>query len=79
MLVFATVDLEARLEPYDLRFCLLVFHSCDDLLSKISVGKLPANVLLKSCHLSHVEVLNAQIIMIFRHLFCVMKLYMEIP
>ena len=37
MLVFATVDLEARLEPYDLRLCLLVFHSCDDLLSKISV------------------------------------------
>ena len=31
MLVFATVSLEARLEPYDLRFCLLVFHSCDDL------------------------------------------------
>ena len=45
MLVFATVSLEARLEPYALRFCLLVFHSCDDLLSKISVWKLPANAL----------------------------------
>ena len=37
MLVFATVDLEAGVEPYDLRFCLMLFHLCDDLLSKISV------------------------------------------
>ena len=37
MLVFATVNLEAGVEPYDLRLCLMVFHSCDYLLSKISV------------------------------------------
>ena len=37
MLVFATVDLEAGVEPYDLRLCLMVFYSCDYLLSKISV------------------------------------------
>ena len=54
MLVFATVNLEAGVEPYDLRLCLMVFHSCDYLLSKISVWKLPENVLLKLCHSSHV-------------------------
>ena len=46
MLVFATVYLEAGVEPYDIRLCLtlsdirlclMVFHSCDYLLSKISV------------------------------------------
>ena len=37
IVVFATVDLEAGVEPYDLRLCLMVFHSCDYLLSKISV------------------------------------------
>ena len=37
MLVVATVNLEAALEPYDLRFCLMVFPSCDYQLSKISV------------------------------------------
>ena len=29
MLVFATVNLEAGVEPYDLRLCLMVFHPCD--------------------------------------------------
>ena len=37
MLVFATVNLEACVELYDLRLCLMVFHSCNYLLSKISV------------------------------------------
>ena len=37
MLVFATVNLETDVEPYDLRFCVMVFHFCDYLLSKISV------------------------------------------
>ena len=37
MLVFATVNLEAGVEPYDLRLCLMVFHFCYYLLSKISV------------------------------------------
>ena len=36
MLVFATVDQEAGVEPYELRFCLMVFHFCDYLLPKIS-------------------------------------------
>ena len=79
MLVFATVCLVAGVEPYDLRFRPTAFHSCDYPLSKISVWKLPGNVLLKLCHSSHVQVLNAHIIMIFRHLFWFMKLYMEIP
>ena len=52
ILVLATVNLEASVEPYDLRLCLVVFHSCDYLLSKISVWKLPRNVLLKLCHSS---------------------------
>ena len=34
MLVFATVKLVAGLEPYDLRFCLTVFYSCNYPLSK---------------------------------------------
>ena len=37
MLVFATVHLEVGVEPYGLRLCLVVFHSCDYLLSKVSV------------------------------------------
>ena len=32
MLVFATANLEAGVEPYDLRLCLMVFHSCQILL-----------------------------------------------
>ena len=47
------------------RLCPMVFHSCDYLPSKISVWKLPGNVLLKLCYSSHVQVLNAHIIMIF--------------
>ena len=54
MLVVATVNLEAGVEPCDLRLCLMVFYSCDYLPSKISVWKLPGNVLLKLCHSSHV-------------------------
>ena len=30
--LFATVNLEAGVEPYDLRLCLMVFHSCDYLI-----------------------------------------------
>ena len=36
MLVFATVNQEAGVEPYELRFCLMVFHLCNYLLPKIS-------------------------------------------
>ena len=32
LLVFATANLEAGVEPYDLRLCLMVFHSCQILL-----------------------------------------------
>ena len=37
IVVFATVSLEAGVEPYDFRLCLMIFHSCDYLPSKISV------------------------------------------
>ena len=37
IVVFATVSLETGIEPYDLRLCLMVFHSCDYLPSKTSV------------------------------------------
>ena len=37
IVALATVSLETGIEPYDLRLCLMVFHSCDYLPSKTSV------------------------------------------
>ena len=39
MLLFATVKLVAGLEPYGLRFCLTVFHSCNYPLCLKAAGK----------------------------------------